>query len=82
MQHLLMNNGIHFSTYPVSSVEDIRSVCDVQLTGEVGCTKTQVWTAILATCSCTLPSLLELQKALEQNIRYSIPNIAGGVSTV
>ena len=35
MQHLLMNNGIHFSTYPVSSVEDIRSVCESQLTGEV-----------------------------------------------
>lgn len=35
MQHLLMSNGIHFSIYPVSSLEDIERTCQAQLTGEV-----------------------------------------------
>lgn len=36
LQQLLMNNGIHFSIYPVSGSEDIQRICEAQLTGEVG----------------------------------------------
>ena len=39
VQQLLMNNGIHFSMYPVSGFEDIQKICEAQLTGEVGSQK-------------------------------------------
>lgn len=35
VQLLLMNNGIHFSTFPVSNTAEIQQICDSQLSGEV-----------------------------------------------
>ena len=35
VQLLLMNNGIHFSTFPVSNTAEIQQICESQLSGEV-----------------------------------------------
>ncbi|EIE25746.1 CDC45-like protein [Coccomyxa subellipsoidea C-169] len=34
LQLLLMNNGIHFSTFPVSNTAEIQQICESQLSGE------------------------------------------------
>lgn len=34
-QLLLMNSGVHFSTFPVSGASEIKQICETQLTGEV-----------------------------------------------
>ncbi len=35
VQLLLMNSGVHFSTFPVSGASEIKQICETQLTGEV-----------------------------------------------
>ena len=35
LQLLLMNSGVHFSTFPVSGASEVRQICEAQLTGEV-----------------------------------------------
>ncbi|CAL8469810.1 g9352 [Coccomyxa elongata] len=34
LQLLLMNNGVHFSTFPVASTAEIQQICETQLSGE------------------------------------------------
>ncbi len=34
-QLLLMNSGLHFSTFPVSTTSEIQQICEAQITGEV-----------------------------------------------
>ncbi len=41
-QLLLMNNGIHFSTFPVSNTAEIQQICESQLSGEVRPSNTAV----------------------------------------
>ncbi len=36
VQLLLMNNGVHFSTFPVASTAEIQQICETQLSGDVG----------------------------------------------
>lgn len=52
MQLLLMNNGVHFSTFPVSNIGDIQLICEAQLSGEVGRSISSF--TLLQTGSCSL----------------------------